>query len=168
MTDNLKIKEDYSLSKCCDPAPDDEIVGYYSHTNIIKVHKKNCSHIAKVEQERLLKLSWKDIIVKEAEFIPGDDFHNLEDIDFNILQHHLDYGIDYSHVVARKLNITKEEAFRRHNNLRELMLLERVKASIVQYRKGIVDNKWIKHRNHTYYQLTQKGLAYLKYYQQNN
>jgi len=28
---------------------------------------------------------------------------------------------------------------------------------MIRYRKGIVDGKWIKHRHHTYYALTQKG-----------
>jgi len=35
----------------------------------------------------------------------------------------------------------------------------------MQYRKGIVDNKWVKHRNHTYYKLTEKGTKYLDYFE---
>ena len=48
--------------------------------------------------------------------------------------------------------------------MREMGLLERVEPLIIQYRKGIVDNKWIKHRNHTYYGLTSKGESYLRYH----
>ncbi|MFH2049803.1 MAG: DUF2250 domain-containing protein, partial [bacterium] len=75
-----------------------------------------------------------------------------------------EYGVDYSLVVARKLNIPKQAAFDCHKKLREMGLLERVKPLIIQYRKGIVDNKWIKHRNHTYYDLTDKGKSYLDCY----
>ena len=87
----------------------------------------------------------------------------LRKVDFAGLKHHLDYGFDYSLVLAKKLNIDKQEAFNLHKKLRELGLIERVEPKIIQYRKGIVDNKWIKHRNHTYYNLTDKGTKYLEY-----
>ncbi len=164
MSENPKIKADYSLSKCCSPEKGDNIVGYYSYNNIIKIHKADCPYALKVERERLLKLDWKDILESDSEYTPDKDYHELDDLDFKILHHHHIFGIDYSLVIARKLNITKEEAFERHNKLKNMMLVERVNATMVQYRKGIVDNKWIKHRNHTYYQLTSKGYAYLQFY----
>jgi len=39
-----------------------------------------------------------------------------------------------------------------------------VEQGIVQNRKGLVDNKWVKHGNHTYYEPTEKGKAYLGFY----
>ncbi|MFH2037144.1 MAG: DUF2250 domain-containing protein, partial [Candidatus Zixiibacteriota bacterium] len=84
--------------------------------------------------------------------------------DFKIMNHHKIYGVDYSLKVARMLNLDKQIVFDSHKKLRDLNLLERVKELMMQYRKGIVDNKWIKHRNHTYYNLTEKGEQYLTHY----
>ena len=163
MSQKLKLKEDYTLSKCCLPEPKDEIAGYYSYDNLIKVHKKSCKALENVEADRILTLSWDNVIEQSEEFAPENDYQELEAVDFKVMKHHKQYGIDYSLVVARKLNISKDEAFEIHKKLRDLGLIERVDAKIVQYRKGIVDNKWIKHRNHTYYDLTKKGSDYLEH-----
>ncbi len=165
MTDTPRLKEDYILSKCCTPGIGDDITGYYSYNNILKVHRCDCPNLNKAEPERLVKLSWDDILLSETDDTPDDDYTTLDITDFRILEHHARYGVDYSHVVARKLNLSKETAFERHNKLRSMGLLTRVEPRIIQYRKGIVDNKWIKHRNHTYYDLTEKGRRYLQFYQ---
>lgn len=161
---DFKVNDDYTLSNCCSPVPHEEIRGYYSHDNIIKIHKFDCPNLKKVEPNRLLSLAWDDILVSSERFTPDDDYNDLDDVDIEVLSHHKTYGIDYSLVVARKLNISKQDAFDRHKKLRDLNLIERVEPRIVQYRKGIVDNKWIKHRNHTYYDLTEKGRQYLSHY----
>lgn len=158
-----KLKNDYQLANCCNPDLDNTIVGYYSHNSLIKVHVKSCESLKSVEKERLISLEWADIIEPNDTFTPGAEYNDLDKVDFAILKHHLKYGIDYSLVVAKKLTIPKDVAFDRHKLLREIGLIERVEAKIVQYRKGIVDNKWIKHRNHTYFQLTDKGKKYLEY-----
>ncbi len=163
----IKIKEDYRLSNCCTPTPSSGIVGYYSHDNFIKVHLQNCQNLKNIDTERLISLDWTDILSVDEEFKVDPDYASLDEIDFKALQHHADYGIDYSHVVAKKLHISKQEGFDLHKKLRELLLIERVDAKIVQYRKGIVPNKWIKHRNHTYFDLTEKGRQYLKYFSKN-
>lgn len=163
MTAPPKLKDDYTLANCCRPELSDRIVGYYSHDNVLKVHKQGCANCSKVEEARLVPLVWEEIIAA-PEFSPGDDFANLDETDFAVLAHHERLGIDYSLKVARDVGIAKQEAFDRHRRLRELALLERVDATMVQYRKNIVAHKWIKHRNHTYYQLTDKGSQYLAYY----
>jgi len=167
MAESIRLKAPYLLAKCCSPEPGDTIVGYYSHNNIIKVHASHCNSLSSTDSERLLKLEW-EAILPPAEFVPKDDYAELEALDFDVLAHHEHYGVDYSHVLARRLNIDKTEAFARHKKLAELGLLERVKPVIIQYRKGIVDNKWIKHRNHTYYDLTDKGRAYLEHFRKNS
>lgn len=106
-------------------------------------------------------MSWGDIL-EEVGFVPEPNYHELDEVDFDILGHHLEYGIDYSLMLARMLTIPKQEAFERHKRLRELGLLKRVEPRMVQYRQGISDHKWIKHRNHTYYELTDKGKAYFE------
>ncbi|NOY89090.1 MAG: DUF2250 domain-containing protein [FCB group bacterium] len=168
MSDKSKLKDKYTYAQCCSPTIEDEIVGYYSHNNLIKIHKSNCNSLKKVDKERLLPLHWHDVVSENESFIPDDNYFLLDNIDFDILNHHFIYGIDYSLIVARKVNISKQKAFDRHKKLLSMKLIERVEPRIVQYRKGIVNNKWIKHRNHTYYQLTQKGAKYIKYYLANS
>lgn len=161
----MKLKEDYRLAACCSPAPPQDIIGYYGHDNIIKVHASGCANTSDAEADRIIPLTWEEITKRDVEFEPDDVYRSLEAIDFRVLEHHAKYGIDYSLVVARKLNISKPEAFERHKKLRDLGLIARVQPRIVQYRKGIASNKWIKHRNHTYYDLTERGKQYLDYYQ---
>ena len=162
-----KLKEDYILANCCTPDENDQVIGYYSHNNIIKVHKAGCHNLDKADSTRLVALEWRDIIAGD-EFRPDKDYHELDDLDWIVLQHHKTYGVDYSLKVAAMLHIDKQAVFDSHKKLRGMKLLERVKPLMMQYRKGIVDNKWIKHRNHTYYNLTDKGRDYLAYHQKSS
>lgn len=160
---NMNLKENYILANCCKPEGGDSIIGYYSHDNFIKVHRSDCNNLAKAESSRLMKLEWREIIDSD-EFIPADDYGLLDEIDFRILHHHNEMGIDYSLMVAAELQMDQQIVFDRHDKLRDMGLIQRVNAVMVQYRKNIVKNKWIKHRNHTYYDLTEKGRKYLRYY----
>ena len=162
VSDKMKLKEDYVLARCCSPSTADRIVGYYSHDNCLKVHRHDCASLTKADRARLVPLSWNDILADEH-FVPGSDYYGLYDLDFAVLRHHSEYGIDYSLMLAKMLTMSKQEAFERHRKLKALGLLQRVEPRIVQYRNGIADHKWIKHRNHTYYELTEKGRAYLEY-----
>ncbi len=165
MPDDLNFKDQYTQALCCEPGPNDAITGYFSHDRItIKVHRSDCHNLDKAPPDRLVKLKWSDILAEEAE-TPDDDFHDLDDLDWRIMQLHQEYGVDYSLKVARMLHADRQAVFDSHTKLREMGLLERVKPLIIQYRKGVVDNKWIKHRNHTYYDLTAKGLLYLEHFQ---
>jgi hypothetical protein len=157
------LKEKYTLARCCFPSLGEAIIGYFSQDDVIKVHRRDCSSLSKTDPQRLVRLEWPDIVVAEPA-PPGDDFGELEPLDFEVLKHHLDYDIDYSLMVAGELRIPKEEAFERHDKLRNLGLLERVDAVMVRYRKNMAPGKWIKHRNHTYYRLTDKGRRYLDWY----
>jgi len=163
VSDGLRLKDPYLLAGCCTPRPEDAIVGYHSHESGIKVHRASCSNLNRSESDRLVELAWADILAPEA-FEPDPDYAELDALDFRILRHHDEYGLDYSLVVARALKIAKTDAFQRHKKLRRFGLIARVDKLMIQYRKGIVDNKWIKHRNHTYYDLTPKGRAYLAYH----
>ena len=156
----VRIKEDYVLANCCRPEPNTPIIGYHSHTTIIKVHAAGCPNLDKAEPERLISLVWEDIIAK-ADFTPDADYERLDYLDFKILAHHDTYGFDYSNKVAAILGADRKSIHDAHAKLRDLKLLERVDPKMIQYRKNIVPGKWIKHRNHTYYSLTDKGRAYL-------
>jgi hypothetical protein len=160
------LAEGYKRANCCMPEPNDPISGYYSYNNEVIVHTSECPNLRKVEEARRIKLKWEEILESEAA-VPDEDFCELDELDFKILKHHKTYGVDYSLKVARVLHADKQAVFESHARLKEMNLLERVKKLIIQYRKGIVDNKWIKHRNHTYYDLTEKGKLYLEHYLQN-
>lgn len=162
MPNSPPLQNKYTWARCCCPGPNDAITGYFSFDDKIKVHRADCANLAKTDQSRLMALEWHDVLKTEVSLVETD-IDDLDDTDFAILQHHRDYDIDYSLKVARMLHIDKELVFERHRKLRTMDLLKRVEPLIVQYRKGVVDNKWIKHRNHTYYQLTTKGLAYLEH-----
>lgn len=154
------LKDKYTLARCCRPSLDDTITGYFSLNDVIKVHRRGCPNLARTDSDRLINLEWSEI-AEAAPVPPDDDFSQLEPVDFEILRHHHQYDIDYSLMVAKMLRIPRQVAFDRHQKLRNLGLLERVDAVMVRYRKNIAPGKWVKHRNHTYYRLTEKGARYL-------
>jgi hypothetical protein len=163
MAESIKLKEKYVLARCCAPTPGVKIRGYCSYADSIKVHRHDCPNLNKSSPDRLVALEWEEILAEE-EFSPSEDYQELEKTDFIILTHHREYGVDYSLKVAAMLRLPKQEVFDRHKKLRAMGLLERVEPLMIRYRKGIVDNKWIKHRNHTYYRLTSTGEDYLDYF----
>ncbi len=161
--DGLKFKEGYKVAGCCSPRPNTPILGYFSYNNVIVVHKNSCKNLKKIESGLLFSLSWEEILEKKADG-PEKDYYQLDELDFRILKHHREMGVDYSLMVAGILNIEPGQVFEHHRKLKSLKLLKRVEKVMIQYRKKIVDNKWIKHRNHTYYQITPKGERCLDLY----
>jgi len=51
--DNIKVE----LAQCCCPIPGDEIIGYISRGNGVKVHSKDCLTLKKLER-RLIDVEW--------------------------------------------------------------------------------------------------------------
>ena len=159
----VRLKEGYRAAKCCSPGRDDSIRGYFSHDSVIVVHKASCLNLGKTDRARLLSLSWEDILEMYHDE-PGEDFYQLDELDFDILKHHEKMGVDYSLMVASILKVESQQVFERHGKLKALKLLKRVEKVMVRYRKNIVESKWIKHRNHTYYEITPKGEKYLRFF----
>ena len=165
MADPLRINGDYRIARCCGPVLSDEIRGFLKpDSGLISVHKVDCGNLRSIQPERLVKLTWEEILVEDDETALSydPDFRLLDKTDFMILKHHAVMGVDYAAVVAKSLGIDRATVFKRHKKLRDLGLLVRVQPKMIQYRKGIVKNKWMKHRNHTYYEITDKGLAFLE------
>ncbi len=165
MTDPLGIREDFRIARCCGPEPSDEIRGFLKpDSGVLSVHKAGCGNLRSIQPERLVKLTWEEILVEDDEHTLADDpvFKLLDETDFKILKHHAVMGVDYAAVVAKSVGIDRATVFERHRELRDLGLLIRVQPKMIQYRKGIVKNKWIKHRNHTYYEISNKGLEFLR------
>lgn len=152
---------EYRLAKCCAPREGDKIVGFLKQdAEVFSVHRADCASVGKVPSDRLVALRWADIVADRKPAAPELStvvFEQLDATDFSILAHHREMGVDYAAVVARRTGIERGEVFARHRKLRHLGLLHRVEPRMIQYRKGIVDGKWIKHRNHSYYELTELG-----------
>lgn len=64
---SLKERKTVRISKCCNPTPADEIVGFYTTKRKIMVHNKNCPNIIRESHEKAFDLSWSDIGKKEFE-----------------------------------------------------------------------------------------------------
>jgi hypothetical protein len=168
MFENIDLNEDFRLALCCKPGPGDEVAGFLRlDLGVISVHRRGCPNLEAIQLDRLIKLDWSEILLpgsrKDPEYDPVSG--NLDEIDLRILQHHAEMGVDYAAAVAKHLHIDRAIVFEKHRKLWDFKLLARVQPKMIRYRKNIVDNKWIKHRNHTYYEMTEKGLQVLRQFQ---
>lgn len=61
--DNCLIK----LSRCCDPLPGDQIIGYITRGHGVSIHKRNCLNVPKIieeseEPDRWIRAYWNDSV----------------------------------------------------------------------------------------------------------
>lgn len=48
------------ISKCCNPVPGDDIVGYISRGRGVAIHRRNCPNLRNIEDFRLIEAHWAD------------------------------------------------------------------------------------------------------------
>ncbi len=98
----------HSYAKCCNPIPGDEILGFVTVGEGIKVHRKNCVNIlnlAETERDRIIEVSWPRAETTEfsaAIKIAGDDRTGL----LNDVTHSI---TTYQNTNIRGVNIISED-----------------------------------------------------------
>lgn len=98
-------KLDYKLSLCCNPIPGDDVFGFVSVSEGIKIHKKNCPNAISLQSNyayRIISAKWMDssqqefkvdiqltgidnlgLISKITEVISGNMHVNMRNLNFN-------------------------------------------------------------------------------------
>lgn len=54
-------QQNYSIAKCCNPIPGDEVVGYLASPNMVVIHKKNCEQAIKIMAnfgDKIVTVNW--------------------------------------------------------------------------------------------------------------
>nr|WP_245741822.1 bifunctional (p)ppGpp synthetase/guanosine-3',5'-bis(diphosphate) 3'-pyrophosphohydrolase [Pisciglobus halotolerans] len=64
--DNLLIR----LSRCCNPVPGDEIVGYITKGRGVSIHRKDCPNVTETaaDNNRLIEVEWEDTTLEGQEY----------------------------------------------------------------------------------------------------
>jgi GTP pyrophosphokinase len=79
--DDKISKIDYTLSSCCNPIPGDEIFGFVTINEGIKIHRVNCPnavHLLSKYSYRVVKSKWTQ--ASEVSFLAGIRITGLDDI----------------------------------------------------------------------------------------
>jgi GTP pyrophosphokinase len=90
---DAKDKFDYKISPCCNPIPGDEVFGFVTVGDGIKIHKTNCPNAMHLQANfayRTIKAVWEDKSKKEfltgIRFTGTDDFGLVSKITYIISQ----------------------------------------------------------------------------------
>ena len=74
-------KLDYQLANCCNPIPGNEVYGFITVTEGIKIHKTSCPNTIQLMSNyayRIIKASWID--EQEVEFLTGLKIIGIDDV----------------------------------------------------------------------------------------
>jgi len=74
----------YTLSKCCNPIPGDDIFGFITIGEGVKIHRTNCTNAVSLMSNygyRIIKAVWKNLPAKsEKKFLAGIKIVGIDDI----------------------------------------------------------------------------------------
>ena len=132
--DTIKV----SLAACCSPVPGDEIVGYISTGQGVKVHRADCPNIVNTK-ERLIDVSWEEELEEknyEVQLILHSSDRNflLSDIVTIVSQckaglNHVDSKVDEDLISATtKMTVTVKDAEHLRVLISNLKKVESVKS----------------------------------------
>ncbi|MFL2638279.1 MAG: RelA/SpoT family protein [Flavobacteriaceae bacterium] len=94
---NNEEKLDYTISTCCSPIPGDNVFGFITINDGIKIHKKNCPNALRMQSNydyRILKAKWIDST--QEEFTVSIDLTGIDKI--GLLN-------NITHVISENMNI---------------------------------------------------------------
>ncbi|RKN76798.1 RelA/SpoT family protein [Ulvibacterium marinum] len=100
-------KLDYKLSKCCNPIPGDDVFGFISVNEGIKVHKKNCPNAISLQSNyayRIISAKWIDST--QEEFKSEIQLTGIDNL--GLVSDITDVISDDMHVNMRNLNFSTE------------------------------------------------------------
>jgi len=120
------------FSRCCNPVPGDEIIGYITRGRGVSVHKADCSNVDFIseDRDRLVKVEW---IKMEELFYPvkvkiiADDRPNLLS-DIMLIFSSLKISVSAIHAVTDKNNTANIDITLSINNLAQLQeIIKKIK-----------------------------------------
>ena len=120
------------FSRCCNPVPGDEIIGYITRGRGVSIHKADCSNVdfISAEKDRLIKVEW---IKTEELFYPvkikiiADDRSNLVS-DIMLIFSSLKITVSAINAIADKNNIANIDVTLSINNLNQLQeIIKKIK-----------------------------------------
>jgi len=133
------------FSRCCNPVPGDEIIGYITRGRGVSIHKIDCPNVdfISAEKDRLVKVEW---IKTEELFYPvkvkiiADDRSNLVS-DILLIFSSLKISVNAIHAITDKNNVANidvtlsinnldqlQEAIRKIKKVKSILTIKRVKT----------------------------------------
>jgi GTP pyrophosphokinase len=100
-------KLNYTLSKCCNPIPGDEVFGFVSVSEGIKVHKKNCPNAISLQSNyayRIIAAKWIDS--SQEEFTSEIKLTGIDNL--GLMNEITEIISDNMHVNMRNLNFSTD------------------------------------------------------------
>ena len=101
---NDEEKLDYTISTCCNPIPGDNVFGFITIKDGIKIHKKNCPNALRMQSNydyRILKAKWIDST--QEEFTVSIDLTGIDKI--GLLNNITNVISENMNINIRKLNL---------------------------------------------------------------
>lgn len=107
--DSLK-QVDYTIAKCCSPIPGDDVFGFLTINEGIKIHRNNCPNAVQLMSNyayRVLKAKWKSQTDKE--FSVGVEFTGIDGM--GILHNLTSLVTSSLNINIKSLNIDSDEGY---------------------------------------------------------